>query len=106
MKREIKFTIKDLSLRYNIKIDHLKYLKYKKNYTDNMIKKRVFEIKYGKGCAKTNYFNYYLPRVINRKNDFTALKEEFFTDFKLLITLDRLTIENIWEKLMHYRNIT
>ena len=103
MNKTVEITIKDLSVRYGIKEDHLNYLKYKKNYSDVKLKRTVFESKYGKGCHLTNYFNYFLPRIINRKNDFTKLKNEFFTDFKLSQKLSRLAIENLWEDLMNYR---
>lgn len=96
-------TITDLSNNYGIKLDRLKYLKFKKNYSDTQLKKTVFEKKYGKGCAATNYFNYFLPRILNKKNDFVSLKKEFFTDFKLSNKLSRLLIEKIWEDLMIYR---
>ncbi len=103
MQKNIDFNIKDLSLRYGVKYEHLNYLKYKKNYTDNKIKKIVFETKYGEGCPKTNYFNYYLPRVVVRNNDFISLKNDFFTDYKLVNSLSRLEIENLWEELMNHR---
>ena len=103
MNKTFEITIKDLSIKYGIKKEHLKYLKFKKKYSDTKLQQTVFEIKYGIGCHKTNYFNHFLPRILNKKYDFIKLKNDFFTDFKLSNQLNRLIVENIWEDLMNYR---
>ncbi|MFH8093206.1 MAG: hypothetical protein QXM38_04665 [Candidatus Aenigmatarchaeota archaeon] len=94
-------SLKSLSHSYNVNLNKLYYLSSRKKYSKNKIKKTVFEEKYGKGDHAINYYNYFLPRFINKKNNFKQLKDQFFTDYQLSNILNPLIIEVIWEKIMN-----
>lgn len=99
--QELPKTIKDLARKYNVSVENLYYKSAKKKYSLNKIKKDIFEAKYGTGDSYQNYYNYYMPRILEAKK-LTEIKKEFFTNYKLS-ELTYIQAENIWEKIMRFR---
>jgi len=94
-------SLKSLSLNYDVKVSKLYHLSSRKKYSRNKINKTIFEEKYGVGDHAINYFNYFLPRFINEKNNFKQLKTQFFKDYHLSNKLNLMEVEVIWERIMN-----